>query len=64
MSIYSDYECGAMDDIEFHNACVEENARDRWEREHDGYCQNDFDNDECIECSSYDDCLRELEENK
>ena len=29
MSIYSDYKCGAMDDVEFHNACVEENARER-----------------------------------
>lgn len=29
MSIYSDYECGALTDIEYHNLCVEENARDR-----------------------------------
>lgn len=35
MSIYSDYKCGAMDDVEFHNACVEENDQDRWEREHE-----------------------------
>lgn len=33
MSIYSDYKVGAMDDIEFHNACARENRRDRYERE-------------------------------
>ena len=35
MSIFSDYRVGALDEVEFHNACVEENARDRWEREHE-----------------------------
>lgn len=34
MSYISDYKAGAMDDVEFHNACVTENMRDRWEREH------------------------------
>lgn len=33
MSIYSDYAVGAMDEVEFHNACVEENIRDRYERD-------------------------------
>lgn len=37
ISIYSDYKVGALDDVEFHNLCVEENARERayideWER--------------------------------
>ena len=35
MSIFSDYEVGALSEVEFHNACVEMNARDRWEREHE-----------------------------
>lgn len=35
MSIYSDYAAGALDEVEFHNACVEENLRDRCEREHE-----------------------------
>ena len=35
MSIFSDYKVGALSDLEFHNACVEMNARDRWEREHE-----------------------------
>ena len=35
MSIFSDYKVGALSDVEFHNACVEMNARDRWEREHE-----------------------------
>lgn len=34
MSIFSDCKVGALSDVEFHNACVEMNARDRWEREH------------------------------
>ena len=34
MSIFSDYKVGALSDVEFHNACVEMNARDRWKREH------------------------------
>ena len=35
MSIFSDYRVGALSEVEFHNACVEMNARDRWEREHE-----------------------------
>lgn len=35
MSIYSDYKVGALSEVEFHNACVEMNARDRWDREHE-----------------------------
>ena len=35
MSIFSDYKVGALSDVEFHNACVEMNAQDRWEREHE-----------------------------
>lgn len=34
LSIFSDYAVGALSDVEFHNACVEMNAQDRWEREH------------------------------
>lgn len=29
MSIYSDYKVGAMSEVEFHNACVTENMKDR-----------------------------------
>ena len=34
-----------MDEVEFHNACVEMNAQDRWEREHefDDYHTDDDD---------------------
>ena len=35
MSVFSDYAVGALSEVEFHNACVEMNARDRWEREHE-----------------------------
>lgn len=35
MSIFSDYAVGALSDVEFHNACVEMNAQDRYEREHE-----------------------------
>ena len=35
MSIFSDYRVGALSEVEFHNACVEMNAQDRWEREHE-----------------------------
>lgn len=34
MSIFSDYKCGALSEVDFHNACVEMNRLDRWEREH------------------------------
>ena len=56
MSIFSDYKVGALSDVEFHNACVEMNAQDRWEREHeyddltfdDGYDEyEESDEDEC-----------------
>ena len=43
MSIFSDYRVGALSEVEFHNACVEMNARDRWEREHEF---DDMDDDE------------------
>lgn len=35
MSIYSDYKGGALSETEYHNLCVQENARDRYEREHE-----------------------------
>ena len=35
MSIFSDYAIGALSEVEFHNACVEMNARGRWEDEHE-----------------------------
>ena len=35
MSIFSDYKYGYLSEVEYHNACVEMNARDRWEREHE-----------------------------
>ena len=63
MSMYSDYKVGALSDVEFHNLCVEENMRERYyeERLNDRlYCQNDFNQDECIECASYEDCLRDV----
>ena len=34
MSIFSDYECGAIDDDEYRNACIKMNAEDRYERDH------------------------------
>ena len=35
MSMYSDYRVGALTEEEFDNLCVEENMRDRYEREHE-----------------------------
>jgi len=35
MSIFSDHECGAMDDDEFRDACRRLNRMDRYEREHE-----------------------------
>ena len=35
MSVFSDYERGYLSEVEYHNACVEMNAQDRWEREHE-----------------------------
>ena len=54
MSIFSDYAVGALSEVEFHNACVEMNAQDRWEREHeyddleidDGYDEYESEDDE------------------
>ena len=46
MSIFSDYAVGALSEVEFHNACVEMNARDRWEREH---MYEDYDDEESEE---------------
>lgn len=66
MSMYSDYKVGALSDVEFHNLCVEENMRERYNEEHlyDSmpwlYCQNDFNQDECMECASYEDCLHDV----
>lgn len=34
MSVYSDYKVGALSETEYHNLCVEENARERYEREY------------------------------
>lgn len=33
MSIFSDYECGAMSDVEYHNACARMNREGRDEDE-------------------------------
>ena len=46
MSIFSDYEVGALSEVEFHNACVEMNARDRWEREQEYDLQIDLEEEE------------------
>ena len=46
MSIFSDYKVGALSEVEFHNACVEMNARDRWEREHDFELETEDPDDE------------------
>ena len=37
MSIYSDYEVGAMDDYEYREACKRENRRERY------YDESDYD---------------------
>lgn len=47
MSIFSDYKVGALSEVEFHNACVEMNARDRWERDH--FFEPDFDDLESLD---------------
>lgn len=59
MSIYSDYECGALSDGEFKNLCAQENRR---EMAQDNYCQDDFDFHNCIECANFENCLRDSEE--
>lgn len=60
MSIFSDYECGAMSDAEFHNACVRMNAEERYDMEHgftrkcpyaEGKCK--FAGLDCDECDVY-----------
>ena len=43
MSMFSDYECGAMDEFEYREACKSMNRRDRYEREH---MYDEFDDDE------------------
>ena len=49
MSIYSDHNCGAMDDQEFHYACVRENRK-----EHENYkdfCKYELNPDKtCLNC--------------
>ena len=47
MSIFSDYKVGALSEVEFHNACVEMNAQDRWEREF--FFEPDFDDLESLD---------------
>lgn len=47
MSIFSDYECGAMTDVEYRNACARMNAKERWEEEH--YWDTDDDDDDRCE---------------
>lgn len=44
MSIFSDYECGAMSDVEFHNECVRMNAENRDDQD----CECDDDCEHCI----------------
>lgn len=34
MSIFSDYECGAMDEFEFKEECKRMDRQERYEREH------------------------------
>ena len=58
MSIYSDYECGAMTEREFRNACARENNEDRYEREYGSYYKCPYTGSvccgwECSECSVY-----------
>lgn len=42
MSMYGDYECGALGEVEYHNLCVEENTRDRYEREEEEHEQDNI----------------------
>ena len=44
MSVFSDYDCGALDDVSFNNYWAVENARDRDEREREW--NNDDDEEE------------------
>ena len=67
MSIFSDYKVGALSDVEFHNACVEMNARERYYEDSMYYTDDEFDGcpydysevdegDECIGCKFYEVC--------
>lgn len=49
MSIFSDYECGALSDDEFRNECNRMNRQDRYEREHlsGGFYKRDYCYHEC-----------------
>ena len=58
MSMYSDHNVGALSDEEFNRLGAIENRRERYNEAH--FCQNDFNQDECMDCSSYDDCLRNV----
>ena len=53
MSIFSDYECGAMDDDEFRDACRRLNRMDRYEREHefDEVMEEDEEEEETETCN-------------
>ena len=46
MSMYSDYKVGAMNELEFHNECVKENRRDRYEYEHEFDDESDEDEED------------------
>jgi len=46
MSIFSDYECNAMDDEEFRQACIRINNQDRYDRELEAERELFFDEDE------------------
>lgn len=47
MSIYSDFECGAISDEEFRNFGVRMNRRDRYEREQEGEEDDSQEDDRC-----------------
>lgn len=50
MSIFSDYKVGALSEVEFHNACVEMNVQDRYEREQEQFFfEPDFDELESLD---------------
>ena len=71
MSIYSDFSCGAMSEVEFHNACARMNREDRYYEAMEAasmyYTKDDFDGcpygyskiDEgggCLCCNYYEIC--------
>lgn len=43
MSIFSDYECGAMDDFEFQNACTQMNNAEAYYANHCSRCGKEID---------------------